>query len=302
MGRRRQRGRNVQGILLLDKPQGVTSNSALQKVKQLYFAKKAGHTGSLDPLATGLLPICFGGATKISAYLLDADKRYSVKVKLGVTTATGDTEGEVLETRPTDGISEVDVAAAVERFSGEIQQIPPMYSALKHKGERLYKLAREGKVVEREPRTVTIHSLTLLGYSQPEFELDVHCSKGTYVRTLAEDIGEVLGCGAHVVGLRRTAVGPFDGSGMVNMTTIETHREETGGSLDELLLPADSALAGWPAVHLNNDSAYYLKMGQAVMVPKAPTSGLVRLYDDKEVFIGVGEIEDDGKVAPRRLI
>lgn len=302
MGRRRQRGRNVQGILLLDKPQGVTSNSALQKVKQLYFAKKAGHTGSLDPLATGLLPICFGGATKISAYLLDADKRYSVKVKLGVTTATGDTEGEVLETRPTDGISEVDVAAAVERFSGEIQQIPPMYSALKHKGERLYKLAREGKVVEREPRTVTIHSLTLLGYSQPEFELDVHCSKGTYVRTLAEDIGEVLGCGAHVVGLRRTAVGPFDGSGMVNMTTIETHREETCGSLDELLLPADSALAGWPAVHLNNDSTYYLKMGQAVMVPKAPTSGLVRLYDDKEVFIGVGEIEDDGKVAPRRLI
>ncbi|MES9903091.1 MAG: tRNA pseudouridine(55) synthase TruB [Sedimenticola sp.] len=302
MGRRRQRGRNVQGILLLDKPLGETSNSALQKVKQLYFAKKAGHTGSLDPLATGLLPICFGGATKISAYLLDADKRYSVKVKLGVTTATGDTEGEVLETRPTDGISEVDVAAAVERFSGEIQQIPPMYSALKHKGERLYKLAREGKVVEREPRTVTIHSLTLLGYSQPEFELDVHCSKGTYVRTLAEDIGEVLGCGAHVVGLRRTAVGPFDGSGMVNMATIETHREETGGSLDELLLPADSALAGWPAVHLNNDSTYYLKMGQAVMVPKAPTSGLVRLYDDKEVFIGVGEIEDDGKVAPRRLI
>ncbi|MEJ1297599.1 MAG: tRNA pseudouridine(55) synthase TruB [Candidatus Sedimenticola sp. (ex Thyasira tokunagai)] len=302
MGRRRQRGRNVQGILLLDKPLGESSNSALQKVKTLFFAMKAGHTGSLDPLATGLLPICFGGATKISAFLLDADKRYTVKVKLGATTATGDTEGEILETRSTDGINEADVVAALERFVGEIQQIPPMYSALKHKGERLYKLAREGKVVEREPRTVTIHSLTLLSSSLPEFDLDVHCSKGTYVRTLAEDIGEVLGCGAHVTALRRTAVGPFDGTGMVDMSTVESYREETGNSLDELLLPVDSALGDWPEIHLNSDSAYYLKMGQPVVVPKAPTSGWVRLYDDKEAFIGVGQIEDDGKVAPRRLI
>ncbi|MES9856710.1 MAG: tRNA pseudouridine(55) synthase TruB [Sedimenticola sp.] len=302
MGRRRQRGRNVQGILLLDKPLGETSNSALQRVKNLYFAKKAGHTGSLDPLATGLLPICFGGATKISAFLLDADKRYTVKIKLGETTATGDTEGDVVETRSTEGISEADVSAAVERFVGEIQQIPPMYSALKHKGERLYKLAREGKEVEREPRTVTIHSLTLLGCALPEFDLEVHCSKGTYVRTLAEDIGEVLGCGAHVIALRRTGVGPFDSTGMVDMAKLETYREETGASLDDLLLPVDSAVTSWPALYLNNDSAYYLKMGQPVVVSKAPSSGWVRLYDDKEAFIGVGQIEDDGKVAPRRLI
>lgn len=302
MGRRRQRGRDVQGILLLDKPLGETSNSALQKVKQLYFAKKAGHTGSLDPLATGLLPICFGGATKISAFLLDADKRYRVKILLGVTTATGDTEGEVREVRPVDGVSEADVAAAVERFVGEIQQIPPMYSALKHKGERLYKLAREGIEVEREPRTVMIHSLTLLGCDLPEFELDVHCSKGTYVRTLAEDIGEALGCGAHVIGLKRTGVGVFDSADMIDMETLEAKLQEERGALDALLLPADSALQGWPEIHLNSDSTYYLKMGQPVLVPKAPTSGWVRLYDDANRFIGVGEIEDDGKVAPRRLI
>ncbi|MET0093435.1 MAG: tRNA pseudouridine(55) synthase TruB, partial [Sedimenticola sp.] len=195
MGRRRQRGRNVQGILLLDKPLGKTSNAALQRVKTLFFAKKAGHTGSLDPLADGLLPICFGAATKVSAFLLDAEKRYRVKVKLGETTATGDSEGDILETRSIDGIAEQTIADVLERFRGEIQQIPPMYSALKHKGERLYKLAREGVEVEREPRTVTIYELTLTRCDLPEFELEVRCSKGTYIRTLAEDIGEALGCG-----------------------------------------------------------------------------------------------------------
>ena len=300
--RRRQRGRDVQGILLLDKPLGESSNSSLQKVKQLYFAKKAGHTGSLDPLATGLLPVCFGGATKISAFLLDADKRYWVRVKLGVTTATGDTEGDVLEARSTEGITEQDLQKALEGFRGEIKQIPPMYSALKHKGERLYKLAREGIVVEREARTVTIHELNLTAFDLPEFELDVRCTKGTYIRTLAEDIGAALGCGAHVTALRRTGVGSFDSSRMVDMETLNAKYDEGREALDALLLPADSALMDWPEVRLNNDSSHYIRMGQPVIVPKAPTEGQVRLYDDKNDFIGVGEILDDGRVAPRRLI
>ncbi len=201
MGRRRNRGRDVDGILLLNKPLGISSNDALQKVKYLYKAAKAGHTGSLDPLATGLLPLCFGEGTKISAFLLNADKRYTVRIRLGETTATADAEGDVVERRPTDGITEEKLCEAVEGFLGEIQQLPPMYSAVKHEGERLYKLARRGIEVERKLRTITIYELNLTSFELPEFELDVHCSKGTYIRTLAEDIGEALGCGAHVIGL-----------------------------------------------------------------------------------------------------
>jgi tRNA pseudouridine55 synthase len=217
MGRRRSTGRKVNGILLLDKPLGITSNDALQRVKHLFRARKAGHTGSLDPLATGLLPICLGEATKISAFLLDADKRYRVKVKLGVTTTTADAEGEVLEEKPITGVDQARIEAALESFRGEIDQLPPMYSAIKHKGERLYNLARQGIEVEREPRRITIHSLVLLDWQAPEFSLDVHCSKGTYVRTLAEDIGNVLGCGAHVTALHRSGVGPFGDAQMVSM-------------------------------------------------------------------------------------
>lgn len=302
MGRQRQRGRNVQGILLLDKPLGITSNAALQQVKRIFRARKAGHTGSLDPLATGLLPICFGAATKISAYLLDANKRYRVKVRLGITTTTADAEGEVLETRPVDGITEQAISSALRSFVGEIQQLPPMYSALKHKGERLYKLARQGIEVEREPRAVTIHVLELLSCELPEFELDVYCSKGTYVRTLAEDIGVVLGCGAHVSALRRTAVAPFGMDEIVTMETLEASAESGLGALDELLLPVESALADWPEVRLSSDAAYYLRMGQPVLVPRAPTDGWVRLYAGEGDFLGVGQIQDDGKVAPKRLI
>ncbi|HEC17170.1 MAG TPA: tRNA pseudouridine(55) synthase TruB [Sedimenticola sp.] len=302
MGRQRQRGRNVQGILLLDKPLGITSNAALQQVKRIFHARKAGHTGSLDPLADGLLPICFGSATKISAYLLDADKRYRVRVRLGVTTTTADAEGEVLRTCPTEGVTEQAIRSVLSTFVGEIQQLPPMYSALKHKGERLYKLARQGIEVEREPRLVTIHALELLCCDLPEFELDVHCSKGTYVRTLAEDIGEALGCGAHVSALRRTGVGPFGTEGIVSMETIEARAEEGPEALDQLLLPVESALADWPAVRLSGDAAYYLRMGQPVLVPKAPTEGWVRLYAGEGRFIGVGQIQDDGKVAPKRLM
>jgi tRNA pseudouridine55 synthase len=302
MGRRRKSGRNVRGILLLDKPLGITSNSALQDVKRLFKAQKAGHTGSLDPLADGLLPICFGAATKVSAFLLDADKHYLVRVKLGVTTATADAEGEVLETKPVDGISESDIQRVVAEFAGDIEQIPPMYSALKHKGERLYKLACDGIEVEREPRQVTIHNITMQGYSEPEFDLDVHCSKGTYIRTLAEDIGKKLGCGAHVTALRRTGVGPYGADSMVTMEQIEQLAAEGFSALDELLLPIDSALAAWPEVKLTPDGTFYLKQGQPVLVPNAPTEGMVRIYDANGSFMGAGEILDDGRVAPRRMM
>ncbi|MCP4128487.1 MAG: tRNA pseudouridine(55) synthase TruB [Gammaproteobacteria bacterium] len=302
MGRRRKSGRNVRGILLLDKPLGITSNSALQDVKRLFKAQKAGHTGSLDPLADGLLPICFGAATKVSAFLLDADKHYLVRVKLGETTTTADAEGEVVETKPVEGITESDIQRVISEFEGEIEQIPPMYSALKHKGERLYKLARNGIEVEREPRRVTIHEISMRSYTAPEFELKVHCSKGTYIRTLAEDIGNKLGCGAHVAALRRTGVGPYGSDAMVSMEQVKQLAAEGFSDLDELLLPIDSALGSWPEVKLSPDGTFYLRQGQPVLVPNAPTEGMVRLYDADGGFMGAGEILDDGKVAPRRMM
>ncbi|WP_456378212.1 tRNA pseudouridine(55) synthase TruB [Thiolapillus sp.] len=304
MGRRRRpRGRNITGILLLDKPLGMTSNAALQEVKHLFKAQKAGHTGSLDPLATGLLPLCFGNATKISAFLLDADKRYEVRVRLGETTSTADAEGEVIESRPAEHITREDVQAVLGDFLGEITQLPPMFSAVKHNGQRLYQLARQGIEVEREARNITIHDLRLLDFAGPEFELLVHCSKGTYVRTLAEDIGKSLGVGAHVVALRRTLVGPFEAQDMVSMESLQQVLQEQGlHGLDQLLLPMDAGLNHWPAVHLGADSSFYIKQGQPVLVPKAPADGYVRIYGADEKFIGVGEIDDDGRVAPRRLL
>ena len=302
MARRRPRGRKVNGILLLDKPIGVTSNDALQRIKWLFKAQKAGHTGSLDPLADGLLPICFGAATKISAFLLDADKRYWARVRLGETTTTADAEGEILEQRPVGDFDQADLEAVLKEFTGEISQMPPMYSALKHNGERLYNLARQGIEVEREPRTVNIHALNLTEFGKPEFEIEVQCSKGTYIRTLAEDIGEKLGCGGHLASLRRTGVGPYGvDHAMVTMDQIEELAQDGFDALDDLLLPLDSALEHWPSVNLTADSAFYLRSGQAVLVPKAPTEGWVRIYDEIESFVGVGEILDDGKVAPRRL-
>jgi tRNA pseudouridine55 synthase len=295
MGRRHSNLRRVNGILLLDKPSGMTSNAALQAVKRLYHARKAGHTGSLDPLATGLLPLCFGEATKVSGFLLDADKRYRVVCKLGERTTTGDAEGEVLEQRPVENVTGASLRKMLEGFVGEIEQIPPMYSAVKHKGERLYKLARQGVEVEREARKVDIHSLELRDFSPPVFEIDVHCSKGTYVRTLVEDIGELLGCGAHVTALRRLAVGPFDDSQLIDMETLEAKAAESMAALD-------SGLAQWPGVRLSGDAAFYLRQGQPVLVPQAPTEGWVRLYEGESRFLGMGEILDDGRVAPRRLM
>lgn len=301
MGRRKAKGRRVDGVLLLDKPSGVSSNQALQSVKRLFFAAKAGHTGSLDPLATGMLPICFGEATKISAFLLEADKRYSLSCCLGVTTTTGDAEGETLETRDIAGITLADIEKACEAFVGEISQVPPMYSALKHEGKRLYELARQGVEVERKARQVTIHELTVKAYEDGILDLEVFCTKGTYVRTLVEDIGEALGCGGHVTRLRRTSVGPYEDE----MHTLESLQElaenEGKAALDELLLPIDSGISSWPDVQLEANAAFYVSQGQPVMVPHAPTEGWVRLYDQQR-FLGVGEIQDDGMVAPRRMI
>jgi tRNA pseudouridine55 synthase len=303
MGRRRNRGRNISGVLLLDKPIGLTSNKALQEVKFHFKAAKAGHTGSLDPLATGLLPICFGEATKLSAFLLDADKHYRVRVKLGETTTTADAEGEVVEQTDPSGVSEEDVRTVLGEFLGEQQQLPPMYSAIKHQGERLYKLARQGVEVEREPRTIHIHALNLLGFELPEFELDVHCSKGTYVRTLAEDMGKRLGCGAHVSGLRRTGVGPYDDQSMISLEQVQAaFADKRFQEMDEWLLPLESALSEWPVVKLTPDAAFYMQQGQPIMVPNAPTSGWVRLYANQSDFLGVGQILDDGRVAPKRLM
>lgn len=297
---RRKKGRPINGILLLDKPTGISSNKALQQVKHLFKAQKAGHTGSLDPLATGVLPICLGEATKISAFLLDADKKYRFKIKLGEKTSTADAEGDVIETGGIEGITQQQIEALLPDFIGDIMQLPPMYSALKHNGERLYKLAREGVEVKREPREITIFGLSLISFELPYVEFDVHCSKGTYVRSLADDIGNELGCGAHVVELRRTAVGSLTDKPL----TMEMLNEKVDDfeQLDALLMPVDSAILDWPKVDLNADMSYYIQQGNPVMVPKAPANGMLRLYDHNQHFIGVGFIQSDGKVAPKRLV
>lgn len=302
MGRRRTSGRKVTGVLLLDKPIGMTSNAALQKVKRLFRARKAGHTGSLDPLASGLLPICMGEATKISSFLLNADKRYRTEVTLGVKTTTADAEGEVLETRPVGELTSDAVEQVLDRFRGQIEQVPPMHSAIKVQGEPLYKLAHQGIEVERQPRAVTIYQLDLLALEADRLVLDIRCSKGTYVRTLAEDIGEALGCGGHVSALRRTEVGHFSLDSAVTMERLEADREGGPEALDVHLLPTESVVDNWPDVRLSDDAAYYLRMGQAVLVPRAPTEGWVRLYENRGGFMGVGEVLDDGRVAPKRLL
>ncbi|HEX6549179.1 MAG TPA: tRNA pseudouridine(55) synthase TruB [Gammaproteobacteria bacterium] len=300
---RRREYRDVHGVLLLDKPVGMTSNQALQHVRRLFNARKAGHTGSLDPLATGLLPLCFGEATKISSFLLDSDKRYAVTARLGVRTRTGDAEGEVIETCPVPALTDADIERALAGFMGEIQQIPPMYSALKHQGQRLYDLAREGVEVERAPRSVTIREIELIRHDADGLELTVRCSKGTYIRTLIEDIAVALGTCAHVIALRRFEVGPFGGKDGLPMHSLEELRElaTAPGRLDQTLLPVDSALSHWPAAHLGTEAAWYFGRGQAVVVPAAPTAGWLRVYDG-ERFLGLGEVIPDGRIAPRRMI
>lgn len=300
---RRRHGRDVHGILLLDKPIGISSNDALQTVKRLYRARKAGHTGSLDRLASGLLPICLGEATKLSAFLLNADKHYRSTFQLGARTRTGDREGEVVEARPVPELTDAEVRAALARFTGEIEQVPPMHSAIKRGGRPLYELAHQGIEVEREPRPVTVYSFELLARGPDTLEVDVRCSKGTYIRTLAEDVGEALGCGAHVAELRRLGAGPYEEPEMVGLEALEALADSGGpGALDGLLHPPESALAQWPEVRLSGDLAFYVRQGQPVIVPRAPTSGWVRLHAGEGGFMGVGEVLDDGRIAPRRLI
>ncbi len=305
---RRQRGREVSGMIIVDKPVGASSNDVVQRAKQLYRAQKVGHTGSLDPLATGVLPLCFGEATKFSQFLLDSDKKYRVRIKLGVRTDSGDADGRVLETRPVVDIDAAAVREVLAEFMGEIDQVPSMFSAIKHQGQPLYKLARRGIEVERKSRRVTIYSNELVVFEGDEFELEIHCSKGTYVRTIAEELGEKLGCGAHVCALRRRQAGPYDESDMVSFAELERVRDQGGfEALDALLMPIESAVRDWPVVSVSDATAFYIRQGQPVIVPHAPTSGHVQLVEQStdgshRMFIGVGEILDDGRVAPRRLV
>ena len=301
---KRRRGRPVDGFLVLDKPQGISSSQAVQKAKRLYNAQKVGHTGSLDPIATGVLPLCFGEATKFSQYLLASDKKYWTRIRLGVATDTGDADGEIVSERPVDGITEADVERELAGFRGQFDQVPSMFSAIKHQGQPLYKLARQGVEVERKARQVTVFENRLAAFEGDTLELEIHCSKGTYVRTIAEDLGEALGCGAHVIALRRRAAGPFTEDELVAFDDMEAACSNRAG--DALLQPIESAVRMWPRLVLEEASAYYLRQGQPVIVPRAPTEGFVRLAarnaDGEEQFIGVGEILDDGRVAPRRLL
>lgn len=293
---RRPPRRKVDGVLLLDKPIGMTSNAALQKARWLFNAAKAGHTGTLDPLATGLLPLCFGEATKFSSELLDADKAYRATVRLGIVTDTADAEGQVLQTRPVT-VGEAEVRALLPRFTGLQQQIPPMHSALKRDGTPLYELARQGIEVERAPRQVTIHALEFLGWGGDRFELDVSCSKGTYVRTLAADIGEALGCGAHLAALRRTRVGTLDIAAAISLDRIEAFPPE---ERDSLLMPPDGLLRELPEVQLSEMEASRLLHGQPVRWEGNPANRC-RLVGPAG-FIGLGEFSADGWLQPKRLI
>lgn len=303
--KRRNNARRVDGILVLDKPPGLTSNAALQRVKGIYFAQKVGHTGSLDPLATGVLPICFGEATKWSQYLLDSDKEYLTTVCLGVTTDTGDADGKVLEERSAAAVDVAAIDAVLPRFRGEIEQVPPMYSALKRNGVPLYELARAGQVVEREARRIIVYSLEREGFEGGErasLVLRVLASKGTYIRVVAEDIGAALGCGAHVATLRRSRAGPFSDADAVSLDVLEALRADRAfEELDSFLLPASRALGHLPEVRLAESSCYYLSQGQAVTVANLPAPGFVRIAGEDGSFRGVGEVLDDRRVAPRRM-
>lgn len=290
--------RPVSGVFLLDKPVGLSSNQALQQVRRLYMAEKAGHTGSLDPFATGLLPICLGEATKFSHFLLDADKTYRATMCLGVRTTTGDTEGDIVETAPVN-VSRADMEGAIRRFEGDILQVPPMHSALKHQGKALYEYARAGIEIERPARAVTIHRIALEALSGNEAVIAVSCSKGTYIRTLAEDIGRALGCGAHLTQLRRLETGGFR---LDQAMTIEQLESMTLEQRDAVLLPSDALIEDLPAVILDSESAFYLGRGQSVWKSGKIPQGFLRLYEEPDRFLGLGELDADGKVAPRRLV
>ncbi len=301
MPRKHVRGRDLHGILLLDKPGGQTSNRALQSVKRLFQAAKAGHTGSLDPLATGLLPICFGAATRVSSFLLESTKSYTVTAKLGESTDSGDSHGVLVSEQAPPELEEAGVRDVLARHLGEISQIPPMHSALKHQGQRLYKLARRGIEVERQSRSVRIEAIELLSYQPPELRFTVTCSKGTYVRTLVEDIAKDMGSIGHVTALRRTAVGAFQETDMISIETLEARAAEGLERLDALLRPVDSPLSQWPRLVVQNELCGRLSQGQAVPAEPGWPRSWVRLYDPDEVFFGIGEVESAGRLVPRRI-
>ncbi|MGX4677183.1 tRNA pseudouridine(55) synthase TruB [SAR92 clade bacterium H246] len=310
MARRRNRGRSVNGIFLLNKPLDRSSNQALQRVKNLFDANKAGHTGALDPLATGVLPICLGEATKFSQFLLDSDKHYRSTFVLGVATETGDCDGDTVSQADASALTQNQIDSAIEAFRGEIQQIPSMYSALKHNGQPLYKLARQGIEVERDARTINVYKFEILDFRpgpQAELDVEVHVSKGTYVRTLAEDLGAALGCGAHVSALHRHIAGPFTEQESMTLPELEKLRENCEApELDYLLKPMDIAVADRMAVELSEIVAGYFQLGQEVMSTQAFRNGqegdIVRVFREGGAFLGVGTVTEDGKVAPKRLV
>ncbi|HEX8980744.1 MAG TPA: tRNA pseudouridine(55) synthase TruB [Parasulfuritortus sp.] len=290
--------RKIDGVLLLDKPAGMSSNQALQKSRWLFSAEKAGHTGTLDPFATGLLPLCFGEATKFSQFLLDADKTYLAELTLGIRTSTGDPEGEVLETRPVDA-TRVTIEAVLPRFVGDIMQVPPMHSALKRDGRPLYEYARKGIEIEREARPVVVHAIDLVSFEGNRLGLRVHCGKGFYVRTLAEDIGSALGCGAHLTGLRRERVGQFDLADAISLAELEAMPvEQRDGQLE----PADCLVESLPRLDLDLEAAWQMCHGQSIWRAGLVVGSLLRVYDPAGRFLGVAEVDQDGKAAPRRLL
>lgn len=290
--------RAVSGVLLLDKPYGFSSNQALQKVKWLYQAQKAGHTGTLDPLATGVLPICLGEATKFAQHLTDENKTYVATVKFGVTTTTGDKEGDVVSEVACQ-VSRAEIERVLPQFMGSITQVPPMYSALKVNGKPLYEYARNGVELERAPRQVTIHALRVLACAENSAEIEVCCSKGTYIRTLGEDIGKALNVGAHLTALRRTATATYQ---IAETVTIEALEQMSIEQRDALLLPVDSAIQILPKVELHEDAAYYFKQGNPVWLAGVIPAGDLRIYSASGLFLGVGQQQRDGRIAPKRVV
>lgn len=306
---RKTKGRAINGIVLLNKPLDISSNQALQKVKGIFFANKAGHTGALDPLATGMLPICLGEGTKFSQFLLDADKEYLVTAKLGIRTTTSDADGEIVTEKPV-AVSRAQLEQACEQFRGPIKQVPSMFSALKYQGKPLYYYARQGIDIPREARDITIYDLQIHRFEHDEVDMLVRCSKGTYIRSLVDDLGQLLGCGAYVSALHRTEVADYPVDKMITFEQLQQLRDQINDNdqqdwslLDDLLLPMDTAVASLPAVEIPAMFAAYFMNGQAVQVANAPVDGQVRVYvPDGPGFVGVGQIDDDGKVAPKRLV
>ena len=300
--RRRNSSRDISGIVVLNKAAGLSSNSALQEVKKLYEANKAGHAGSLDPLATGVLPVCLGEATKVSQFLLDSDKRYRTRIKLGIRTDSGDSEGTIIEQHEKVSVSRKVVEHALTKFKGEVEQLPPMHSALKIKGVPLYKFARKGITIERKTRLISVYKIELVNFGNGELELDIACSKGTYIRTIADDLGQELGCGAHIIKLHRTQAGVFEEADCISSKELAMEKASMGlDKIDQHLIPMDQAILDLPEVKLPSSTASYVKNGQSVLVRHVPEEGLVRMYEEEQ-FIGIGCIDDEGKVAPRRLI